>query len=234
MTKLAGQGGFILLFTLFLLSCTMLWGSLVILGLSDQYDASNDVIGEEQSRLLAYSGWNLALAQLETEGNLVPIVQEESAGTLQVALAEDDSGIVSIVAKGVAGDNKNNVNGKVRLQASVWPEVLEWPVVQNLQEIQEPSRILINKKQYQLTENCTQPIAIGAINREPVHVEITKPLSMEALYIDGDLYVYAPLQVVTLCVSGQITGLENIDCEQIVSANEPSLHYRVEVLERNI
>lgn len=234
MKKVARQDGFVLLITLFLLSCTMLWGSLLLLALSDQYDASNDVLKQEQSRLLAYSGWNLALQQLETNGELLSVMQEQSTGTIEVSLQEYRPGIVSVEAKGTAGGYKQIVDGEVQLQASVWSQVLDWPVMQNEQEMQAPGRILSAQRQYQLAENCMQPIAIGALNREPVEVEITKPISVMDLYVDGDLVVHAPFKATTLYISGQITGLEYIDCQEIISAETSPLYYHIDVLERNL
>lgn len=86
--KIKEQQGHILPIMLFLLSCTMLWSSLFLLALSDQQAASNTCIRQEQSRLLAYSGWNLALQQLENGGGLEPILLENPAGQLQVQLEQ--------------------------------------------------------------------------------------------------------------------------------------------------
>jgi len=80
MQKQNSQSGFILPVTLFLLSCVLLWGSVLLQTLTSQYEADNGVVYSEQSRLLAYSGWNLALQQLDTDGSLEPLQIENGAG----------------------------------------------------------------------------------------------------------------------------------------------------------
>ena len=84
MTKQRSRGGYILPMTLLVLACTLLWGSALLLTVSDQYAASDDMVKHEQSRLLAGSGWNLALNQLEENGSMEAIQLETSAGNAAV------------------------------------------------------------------------------------------------------------------------------------------------------
>lgn len=95
MKKLTEQKGYVLLWVLFLLSVTMLWGSLLLLNTSDQYEVSNGRVREEQSQLLARSGWNLALQQLETTGGLEPVVLETRLGSVQATVKQDNAGFYS-------------------------------------------------------------------------------------------------------------------------------------------
>ena len=54
--KLQQQNGYVLLFVLFFLSCTLLCSSVLVLNLSHQIQASSESVEKEQSRLLANSG----------------------------------------------------------------------------------------------------------------------------------------------------------------------------------
>jgi hypothetical protein len=218
--------------TLLLLACTLLWGSLLLLTLSDAYAASNEFVEREQSRLLAYSGWNLALQQLETTGDITAVQLEQPAGTAQVSLQAAASGLITVQAEGVAKAYHSQVQGKVRLLTFPWQEIDDWTLVENLQDLQEPSLFLSSTAAYTLATNCDQPLAIGYAENGAFTVTIAEPLTLDVLYVHGDLELTAPVTAAAVYVSGQMSGAEQLDCAEVhvQSATTPS--YRVRVVER--
>ena len=134
--RLYSKRGAVLPMTLLLLTCTLLWGSVLLLTLSDEYAASNELIAREQSRLLAYSGWNMALQQLETNGQQTALQLEEPAGNLQVSLQNSTQNLIEIQAEAVSQGYRGVVTGTVRLFMLPWQELATWPIVMTLQDLQ--------------------------------------------------------------------------------------------------
>ncbi len=116
MSRRRGQRGYILPVTLLILSCTLLWGSTLLLTLSDQYAASNDLVKQEQSRLLARSGWNLAVHQLHETGITEDMHIQKEAGQMDVVLQphEDDS-LIDIQVSAEADGCLKKITGTVQL-----------------------------------------------------------------------------------------------------------------------
>lgn len=115
MNKIKNQQGYLLAGVLLLLSCTLVWGSLFLLSLSDQYAGSDRLIAREQSQLLTRSGWNLALQQLETEGSLDALRLEQPTGTAQAVLERTSSGLIQLRVEGVAGGCHTEAQGLLQL-----------------------------------------------------------------------------------------------------------------------
>ena len=110
--RLRSKRGSVLPMTLLLLACILLWGSVLLLTLSDGYAASNELVAREQSRLLACSGWNMALQQLEITGQRTALQLEEPAGSLQVSLQDGTENLIVIkaeaVSSGLSWDNNRH------------------------------------------------------------------------------------------------------------------------------
>lgn len=234
MSELRSKRGAVLPLTLFLLACTLLWGSVLVLTLSDAYAASNGLVAQEQSRLLAYSGWNLALQQLDTNGGKEPLQLEQPAGTVQVSLQDGEQGLVHIQAEAVSQGWRNRVTGAVRVWTLPWQEVDAWPVVANLEGLQEASLLLTGDTTYQLNTNCQVPLAVSQKAGLPLTVQVTEPLTAEILYIHGDLLVEAPLEAEAVYVSGQIHGAEQINSAQVAEQYVTAPSYRIQVIERKL
>ena len=226
--KIKEQQGHILPIMLFLLSCTMLWSSLFLLALSDQQAASNTCIRQEQSRLLAYSGWNLALQQLENSGGLEPILLENPAGQLQVQLEQLSSGLVAVQSEAISGESRNLVQGTVRLFSLPWNEIDTWPMVTEWPQM-DNALLLTDQQQIQLDYTAEQSLAISQMDGLPLLVCVEQPVTLKKLYVHGDLEVNSPLKADEIYVSGQISGLEQIACPQTEAhyATEPG--YRIQV-----
>lgn len=185
-----------------------------MLAVSDAYAASGEMIARTQSRWLAYSGWNLALEQLETDGSLTPIVRQTAGGQLTVQFTEDVDGKIAIQAKGLADGYPYAVQGQVQLKPYLWPESDSWPTVTDFADLQGPGKLLVTEATYSLAGNLVHPLLL---QREcgTLLVQVTEPLTAATLYIDGDLQVEAPLQAERLLVRGTIYGSAWITCPQI-------------------
>ncbi len=109
------QGGYILPVVLLILGCVLLWGSTLLLTLSDQFDASSDMVKQEQSRLLACSGWNLAILQLEETGTAESFQIQKDAGRADVTVQQQEDGLYIIQVSAEAGGYKKQINGTVQL-----------------------------------------------------------------------------------------------------------------------
>lgn len=232
MRKIKNQNGYILPITLLVLSCTLLWGSVLLLTLSDQYAASNDTVRQEQSRLLAYSGWNLALQQLETSGSTEPVLLEKSAGTAEVQLQYADENLITVQSEAEADGYRNCVQGTVRLLQLPWDDLSGWPLTDTMQDLQEASVFISDNKQITLTGSLYQPVAISSQDNQPVTVHVADTISCSTLYVYGDLVVEAPMQAEAVYVSGQINGLEQIVSETVLQRYSTAPDYRLQVVER--
>lgn len=115
MKKLTEQRGYVLASVLLLLSCTLVWGSLLLLSMSDQYAASDDLVRQEQSRLLTRSGWNLALAQLEQTGSLDTVQMDFAAGTTQAVMEQEESGLIRLKVESTAAGYSTGAQGVIQL-----------------------------------------------------------------------------------------------------------------------
>ena len=115
MKKLTEQRGYVLASVLLLLSCTLVWGSLLLLSMSDQYAASDDLVRQEQSRLLTRSGWNLALAQLEQTGSLDTVQMDFAAGTAQAVMEQEESGLIRLKVESTAAGYSTGAQGVIQL-----------------------------------------------------------------------------------------------------------------------
>ncbi len=124
MKKLTEQRGYVLASVLLLLSCTLVWGSLLLLSMSDQYAASDDLVRQEQSRLLTRSGWNLALAQLEQTGSLDTVQMDFAAGTTQAVMEQEESGLIRLKVESTAAGYSTGAQGVIQLTECL-PEELE-------------------------------------------------------------------------------------------------------------
>lgn len=226
-----GEAGYILPVVLFFFACTLLWGALFLLTLSDRYAAEHELLFREQSRLLAYSGWNLALQQLETEGDLQEIVLERPEGTARTTLQSVAENRVAVQATAEAGDCRSVVQGTVQLMRLPWAEVCRWTIADGPLS-QEPGLLLATDGCYTLRESCAQPLAICAADGAPVEVCVDAPLSVDVLYVDGNLTLEAPLAANVIYLSGELRGAEQLLNPSAVRAYAGESGYRIEVLER--
>lgn len=231
MKKLTEQKGYVLLWVLFLLSVTMLWGSLLLLNTSDQYEVSNGRVREEQSQLLARSGWNLALQQLETTGGLEPVVLETRLGSAQATVKQDNAGFLQLAVASAVEECKVMLEGQLQLAAFPWSEVQQWPIIEKDRPWDEPGCVLSSGQQYVLERSSLQPIAITTSYGEPVTVLVQEPIELDCVYIYGNLELSAPLKAEAVYISGQISGMEWLDCAQVVEAVSAPLCYRVQVMD---
>lgn len=234
MGELRGARGAVLPLTLFLLTCTLLWGSVLVLTLSDAYAASDGLVAREQSRLLAYSGWNLALQQLDADGGKDPLQLAQPAGTVQVSLQDGEQGLVYIEAEAVSHGWRSRVTGAVRVWTLPWQAVDAWPVIADLEELQEAGLLLTGERIYRLDTHCQAPLAISQREGLPLTVQVTAPLTADILYIHGDLLVEAPLCAEAVYVSGQIYGAAQIDSAHLAERYATVPSYRIQVVERRL
>lgn len=232
MRKMKNQNGYILPITLLVLSSTLLWGSVLLLTLSDQYAASNGTVRQEQSRLLAYSGWNLALYQLETSGSTEPVLLEKTAGTAEVKMQYADGNLITVRSEAEADGYRNCVQGTVRLLQLPWDGLSGWPLTDTMQDLQEASVFISDNEQVTLADSLCQPVAISSQDNQPVTVHVADTISCSTLYVHGDLVVEAPLQAEAVYVSGQIDGLEQISSETVLQQYITAPDYRLQVVER--
>lgn len=228
------QDGSILPVTLLVLASVLLWGSIQLLSLSDQYAASSDLIRQEQSRLLAQSGWNLALQQLETEGSVESILLEPKAGTVQVEMTTLESNRIQIRSDAESGGYSNHIQGIVRILTVPWLETRQWQVAENGETLSMESWLYTEEDTIVLPNLVQQSLAIGAQCGQPIQVIVREPVSCKKLYVDGDLRVEAALKAESICVSGSIVGAEQIACERIREGYTEEPGYRLLLEERNL
>lgn len=112
--------GYVLPLTVFLLLCTILWGSILMLTLSDTHASGVRQVAQVQSRLLARSGWNLALAHVQNGDGAQNFTLSRGDGTISVTMQETPAGI-GIRSTGNVNGQLRTVSGTVVLQ-EVLPE----------------------------------------------------------------------------------------------------------------
>ena len=112
--------GYVLPLTVFLLLCTMLWGSILMLTLSDTHAAGVRQGAQVQSRLLARSGWNMALQCVKNGDGIQNFTLSQGDGTVAVTMQETPAGI-RITSTGNVKQQVRTVSGTVTLQ-EVLPE----------------------------------------------------------------------------------------------------------------
>ena len=232
--KLQQQNGYVLLFVLFFLSCTLLCSSVLVLNLSHQIQASNQSVEKVQSRLLANSGWNLALEQMQLYGITDDIVRIEEHGSLLAQIHESGSITAAweIVSTGSAGAYERTASGVVQCFALPFAQTIDWPVVDSIALQAQESILLVEDSAYHLDADCAYPLGITSANRIPLVVEVTDEIIVQQLYIYGDLYVSGTLTADALYVSGEIYGTEQIKCDHVYSGCANDIPYQTRVLER--
>ncbi len=230
----ARQEGYLLPVVLFFLFSTLLWGAMFLLALSDRYAMEHETVFREQSRLLAYSGWNMALQQMKTSGSLADVLLDTAAGTARAELEEQAPGRVAVAVQSQAGNCRHALEGTVRLLELPWEEVCAWQITEQPSDLLQPGLLLVSGTAYTLSDAPAQPLAISSDTGEPVAVRIDAPLVLDALYVHGDLLLEAPVQADVIYVSGALSGeewLDNPDCVQIYAGRAG---FRLDVLEREL
>ena len=223
------------MFVLFFLCCMLLCGSVLALNLSHQIQAGNEAVDKEQSRLLARSGWNMALEQLQLSGNTDAIQHTAGNGTIMVELQESPASIATweIVSTGECGAYSRTASGIVQCFFFPFARTVSWPVLEFLQEQTEAGILLVEDTMYRLPSDCVYSLGIASANQRSIIVEVTDEITAETLYIHGDLYVSGALTAEQLHVSGEISGSENIQCDVVYSGYSNDMLYQIRVLERN-
>jgi hypothetical protein len=232
--KLQQQNGYVLLFVLFFLSCTLLCSSVLVLNLSHQIQASSESVEKEQSRLLANSGWNLALEQLQLYGITDDIVRMQEHGVLSAQMRESENRTAAweIVSTGSVGTYERTATGVVQCFALPFSQTTDWPVLDSIALQAQEGILLVEDSAYRLDTNCAYPLGITSANRMPLVVEVTDEIVAQQLYIYGDLYVSGTLMADALYVSGEIHGAEQIQCDNVYSGYANDIPYQTRVLER--
>ena len=220
------------MFVLFFLCCVLLCGSVLALNLSHQLQASNEAVEKEQSRLLARSGWNLALEQLQLFGASNDIMRTIDDGTLQVKLEASNSAPAAweIVSTGSYGDYGRTASGIVQCFSLPFIHTADWPVLESLQEQTEAGILIAEDDVYHLQADCMYPLGIASTNSEQIEVEVTDEIIVNNLYIYGDLYVSGVLTADKLYVSGEIYGIEQIRCDAVYGGYASNMPYQIRVL----
>lgn len=220
--------------TLLVLACTFFWGSALLLTLSDQYAASDDMVKHEQSRLLAKSGWNLAIKQLEEDGTQEDFRIEKTSGNAVVQFQQQDENQIHIVSSAVSNDYPSVVEGMVHLLELPWRETADWQISETLQDATQPGIFCSAEEEFILNTSITQPIALTSIENNPVTVSICEPLYCSMLFIHGDLIIEDDgfLEADAVYVSGQITGRERIAGNIVLEQYATGIDYHVQAVER--
>lgn len=235
--KLKEQNGYILLFTIFFLCCALLCTSVLMLNLSDRYAASNEAVEKEQSWLLARSGWNLALEQMQLEGCIDAIQLVQPTGTIDVSITESSTASASwqVEAKGSAGVYQRTASGIVQCFPFPFAGTGQWSVIAQDAAITEASILLAEDTYYTLQGNYSSSLGITSADAA-VSVEVVEDVSAVDLYIYGDLSVAedAVLTAEYIYVSGEIYGAEQISCAGMYSHYTDALPYQIRVLERSV
>ena len=234
MKKNRSQGGYILPMTVLLLASALLWGSTLFLTLSDQYAASDAMVKQEQSRLLAKSGWNLALKQLDENGSLGAIQLEKTSGCADIVFKMEEENLVHIVSSAESDEYPSVVEGTVYLLQLPWVETAEWIMTESLQSLKQPGIYCSREDQMVLNTSVTQPLALTSTKNSDFTVSICEPIRCTELYVHGDLIMEedAFLEVDAVYVSGQITGNDRISGSVVQEAYTSGLDYHVQVVER--
>ena len=208
--------------------------SVLVLNLSHQIQASNESVEKVQSRLLANSGWNLALEQMQLYGATDDIVRIQEYGSLSAQIHESES-ITSaweIVSVGSAGAYERTASGIVQCFALPFAQTTDWPVLDSIASQAHEGILIVDESEYYLNVDCAYPLGITSANRIPLLVEVTDEIIAHQLYIYGDLHVSGTLTADELYVSGEIYGTEQIKCDNIYSGCANDIPYQMRVLER--
>lgn len=224
-----------LIFVLFFLCCTLLCGSVLALNLSQQFQSGSEAVQEEQSCLLARSGWNLALEQMQLSGSTDMIQFTTDSGTVSVEFTESANAIAAweIEATGTAGEYNRTVSGIVQCIAFPFAHTADWPVLESIHEQTEASILLVADSVYTLQSDCTYPLGIASDDDIPIVVEVTEEMDANALYIHGDLHVSGLLTADCIYITGEIDGMDFIQCDDIYIGADLDTLYQIRVLERN-
>ena len=228
------QGGYILPMTVLLLASALLWGSTLFLTLSDQYAASDAMVKQEQSRLLAKSGWNLALKQLDENGSLGAIQLEKTSGCADIVFKMEEENLVHIVSSAESDEYPSVVEGTVYLLQLPWVETAEWIMTESLQSLKQPGIYCSREDRMVLNTSVTQSLALTSTKNSDFTVSIREPIRCTELYVHGDLIMEedAFLEADAVYVSGQITGNNRISGSVVQEAYTSGLDYHVQVVER--
>ena len=208
--------------------------SVLVLNLSHQIQASNESVEKVQSRLLANSGWNLALEQMQLYGAADDIVRIQEYGSLSAQIHESES-ITSaweIVSVGSAGAYERTASGIVQCFALPFAQTMDWPVLDSIASQAQEGILIVDESAYYLNVDCAYPLGITSANCMPLLVEVTDEIIAQQLYIYGDLHVSGTLTADELYVSGEIYGTEQIKCDNIYSGCANDIPYQTRVLER--
>ncbi len=235
--KLYQQDGYVLVFVLFFLCCTLLCCSVLGVTLSEQFIASKEAVQKEQSRMLARSGWNLALEQLQMYGTANEIQSVQPSGEIAVSItcSDTDSATWNIIAEGSSGAYRRMASGFVQCFSLPFSDTRNWPVINTLESQDDAGILLLADSVCQLSENCDYPLGITSVYAIPVTVEVHEKIKASTLYIYGDLLVSGSLSADSVYITGTVTGAENIQCEHLVSAYvDEEIPYQIRVLKRSI
>ena len=211
-------------------------GSVLIADLTDQYAASNEAVQREQSRLLAYSGWNVALAELQQSGGGSPLQEETSAGMFTVDMEQHGTkpAVWEVQAIGASGIYKRMVSGLVQCISFPFSGTETWNVREPGDVSLGASILLLEDTTYCLQESYGAPLGITSAQQLPVTVEVADDITVDTLCIFGDLYVSGSLTASALYVTGDIAGTGQIDCGAQYSGYESGPLYQIRVLERTV
>ena len=231
--KRSVSDGFALPIALFFLGITILWGNLTLIDVSDQYEIGDWAIQREQSRWLAYSGWNLALQQLEMSGTIHTTTYSTEAGDITIVCTQKENRQMQISSMGKASSARKLVQGTVQLQS--FPNWIPWKTWnQEKQPVtgQEETLLWITEETYALVGNEISSLAIGSAYGQPLCVSVSQPLHVKRLYIDGDLNISAPLIAEKIVVSGTIQGKTYLECPEIKEQDVAKIEYQTNVIAR--
>ncbi len=230
------QNGYVMVFVLFFLCCMLLCGSVLTVNLSEQFAASNEAVQKEQSRMLARSGWNLALEQLQLYGLTDAIQSVVSSGEIAVFMEPSSTAIAAwnIEAEGTSGVYHRKASGTVQCFPFPFAGTEAWAVIDTLAQQEDAGILLLNERDYQLSEHCSYPLGITSVNHTPMLVAVNDTITVSELYIYGDLIVNEALTADAIYVTGTITGADLIQCDTQVSGYSGAIPYQIRVLERTI
>ena len=214
----------------------MICSGVLALTISEQYQASNEAVQKEQSRWLAYSGWNLALEQLQLSCNLEDIQMEKKPGEIHATMIPHDSisSAVAIESIGTAGVYHRTVSGIVQYFDFPFADAAEWTIQEELQQQTEKMILLLPQETFLLQNDYKYSLGVTSVNGRSIQVAVEDEISVDDLYICGDLNVTGKLTANQIYVSGEIIGIENISCDRIYSAYRDTDLYQIRVLERNV
>lgn len=224
-----------LIFTLFFLCCALLCGSVLAVNLSDQLEVSGKAVQKEQSRLLAQSGWNFVLEQLQLAGPVNALYRTTDSGEFEVTMKKSNATLAGwdITARGTSGVYDRTVTGMVQCFPFPFSNTTQWPVVTVLNESDSASILLVEDTTYQLCAETVHQLGITSANDLPVTVTVSDEVSVDRLYVYGDLHVSGALVADCIYVTGTIQGADLIDCAAVYHGYTSEIPYQIRVLERN-